>query len=148
MNRNKSCEDSSVLVSHSSTCVHVCARVWIKQGRNYDFPCVNSFLEHCIVLYTESCLLVYVAVVSQARPFPSRSTDRFQYRHAEEGSGDLGPLHVNVWNTIIRSVTCKAHNYSRVTPTRQLLPVLFAKLLALFVRAMIDLGLEWHLRRA
>ena len=26
-----------------------------------------------------------------------------------EGSGDLGPLHVNVWNTIIESVMCKAH---------------------------------------
>ena len=25
----------------------------------------------------------------------------------EEGSGDLGPLYVNVWNTIIESVTCK-----------------------------------------
>ena len=26
-----------------------------------------------------------------------------------EGSGDLGPLHVNVWNAIIESVMCKAH---------------------------------------
>jgi len=31
-------------------------------------------------------------VVSQASPIPFRSADRFQYRHAEEGSGDLGPL--------------------------------------------------------
>ena len=29
------------------------------------------------------------------------------YWHTEEGSGDLGPLHVNVWNVIIESVTCK-----------------------------------------
>ena len=40
-------------------------------------------------------------VVSQASPIPFRSADRFQYRHAEEGSGDLGPLYVNSWNAII-----------------------------------------------
>ena len=28
------------------------------------------------------------------QPTYFRSTDRFQYRHAEEWSGDLGPLHV------------------------------------------------------
>ena len=34
----------------------------------------------------------------------------FSMQYAEgEGSGDLGPLHMNVWNTIIQSVMCKAH---------------------------------------
>ena len=51
-------------------------------------------------------------VVSQARLFASCSTDCFQYRHTEEGSGDLGSLHVNIWNAIFESVTCKAYNYS------------------------------------
>ena len=41
-------------------------------------------------------------VVSQARPFPFCSM-----RHVEEGSGDLGPLCVNVRNVIIESVMCK-----------------------------------------
>ena len=40
-------------------------------------------------------------LVSRASPIPFRSADRFQYRHAEEGSGDLGPLYVNSWNAII-----------------------------------------------
>ena len=40
-------------------------------------------------------------LVSQASPIPFHSADRFQYRHAEEGSGDLGPLSVNSWNAII-----------------------------------------------
>ena len=36
--------------------------------------------------------------------------DYYQYAVCRgEGSGDLGPLHVNVWNTIIESVMCKAH---------------------------------------
>ena len=37
----------------------------------------------------------WMEVVSQASPNPFRSADRFQYRHAEEGSGDLGPLYLN-----------------------------------------------------
>ena len=54
------------------------------------------------------------SVVSQARPLPFHSTDCFQYRHVlqyqhvEKGSGDLEPLHMNTWNAIIESVTCKA----------------------------------------
>ena len=35
-------------------------------------------------------------------------TISMQYAEGE-GYGDLGPLHVNVWNTIIESVMCKAH---------------------------------------
>ena len=36
-------------------------------------------------------------LVSQAQPTSFRSTDRFQYRHAEEWSGDLGSLHENLY---------------------------------------------------
>ena len=36
--------------------------------------------------------------------------DHFQYAvRRGEGSGDLGPLHINIWNAIIESVMCKAH---------------------------------------
>ena len=36
--------------------------------------------------------------------------NHFQYvACGGEESGYLGPLHVNVWNAIIESVTCKAH---------------------------------------
>ena len=44
---------------------------------------------------------VTVDLVSQASPIPFRSADRVQYRHEEEGSGDLGPLYMNSWNPII-----------------------------------------------
>ena len=44
---------------------------------------------------------------------------------AHGGSGDLGPLHVNVWNAIIESVTCK----HTIIYRSHLLPVLFTKLL-------------------
>ena len=40
-------------------------------------------------------------LVSQASPIPFCSTDCFQYHHVEEGSGDLGLLYMNSWNTII-----------------------------------------------
>ena len=35
-------------------------------------------------------------------------TISMQYTEGE-GSGDLGPLHMNVWNAIIESVMCKVH---------------------------------------
>ena len=36
--------------------------------------------------------------------------DHFQYAvYRGEGSGDLGPLHMTIWNTIIEPVMCKAH---------------------------------------
>ena len=43
----------------------------------------------------QEIIVVAMCVVSLAgQPTYFRSTDRFQYRHAEEWSGDLGPLHV------------------------------------------------------
>ena len=44
------------------------------------------------------------SLVSQAIPIPFRSTDRFQYRHVEEGSGDLhvGPLYVDLYGSLNR----------------------------------------------
>ena len=39
--------------------------------------------------------IVKISLAGQPTYF--RSTDRFQYRHAEEWSGDLGPLHVNLY---------------------------------------------------
>ena len=36
--------------------------------------------------------------------------DHYQYAERRgEGSRDLGPLHVNIWNAIFESVMCKAH---------------------------------------
>jgi len=57
-----------------------------------------------------AALVSALLLVSRASPIPFRSADRFQYRHAEEGSGDLGPLYVNSWNAIIEQVTRKARN--------------------------------------
>ena len=48
-------------------------------------------------------------VVSQASPIPFRSADRFQYRHAEEGSGDLGPLFVDLYGNLNRANEIAEH---------------------------------------
>ena len=53
---------------------------------------------------------VTMGLVLQASPILFCSTDRFQYRHAEEESGDLGPLYMNSCNTVIGQVTYKACN--------------------------------------
>ena len=41
-------------------------------------------------------------LVSQASPILFRSADRFQIRHTEEGSGDLGPLYVDLYGNLNR----------------------------------------------
>ena len=48
-------------------------------------------------------------LVSQASPIPFRSADRFQYRHAEEGSGDLGPLFVDLYGNLNRANEIAEH---------------------------------------
>ena len=48
-------------------------------------------------------------VVSQASPIPFRSADRFQYRHAEEGSGDLEPLFVDLYGNLNRANEIAEH---------------------------------------
>ena len=56
-------------------------------------------------------------LVLQAIPIPFHSTDRFQYQDVKEGSGDLGPLHVNSWNAIAGS--CIKHVFTAyISPTK------------------------------
>ena len=52
---------------------------------------------------------VWFVLVSQASPILFRSTDRFQYRHAEEGSGDLGPLFVDLYGNLNRANEIEEH---------------------------------------
>ena len=54
-------------------------------------------------------------LVPWASPILFHSTNHFQYRHVEEGSGDLGPLYVNGWNEIIGWVMRKACNLLRTS---------------------------------
>jgi len=54
-------------------------------------------------------------LVSWASPILFHSASHFQYRHAEEGSGDLGPLYVNGWNAIIGWIMRKACNLLRTS---------------------------------
>ena len=44
-----------------------------------------------------------LVLVSWAIPIKFCGTDCFQYRHAEEGSGDLGPLYVNLYRNLNRA---------------------------------------------
>ena len=72
-----------------------------------------------------------IALVSQARPFPFHSTDRFQYRYAEEGSGskvlsshlDLQPSKTDVSSVVAYSAysgTRTECQNDRVHVTKQL----------------------------
>ena len=64
-----------------------------------------------LVLLMKTSYNIYIALVSQARPFCSAAPITFSMQHVEEGSGELhvGPP---VWNATIELVTCKAHNCS------------------------------------
>ena len=48
-------------------------------------------------------------VVSQASPILFCSADCFQYWHAEEGSGDLGPLYVDLYRNLNRANEIAEH---------------------------------------
>ena len=48
-------------------------------------------------------------LVSQASPIPFHSTDCFQYQHAEEGSGDLGPLYMDLYGNLNRDNEIAEH---------------------------------------
>jgi len=44
-----------------------------------------------------------------SQPHPFRSGDCFQYQHAEEGSGDLGPLYVHLYGNLNRANEIAEH---------------------------------------
>jgi len=48
-------------------------------------------------------------LVLRAIPIPFHSTDCFQDRHVEEGSGDLGPLYMNLYGTLNRANEIAGH---------------------------------------
>ena len=46
-------------------------------------------------------IVIATAIISLAsQPTLILSADRFQYRHEDKWSGDLGSIHVNPWNAI------------------------------------------------
>ena len=49
------------------------------------------------------------SLVLQASPIPFRSTDRFHYRYMEEGSGDFGPLYVDLYGNLNRANEIAEH---------------------------------------
>ena len=54
--------------------------------------------------------LIHCLVPRLPLSLPHVKGSYFQYAERRgEGSRDLGPLHVNIWNAIIESVMCKAH---------------------------------------
>ena len=55
-----------------------------------------------------------------SQPIPFRSADHFQYRHTEEGSGDLGPLYMNSWMQLLDKPCVMHAIYCIATPTQQL----------------------------
>jgi len=85
---------------------------WVISPPHDEVPHLNQS-DSCLKFHRLQ-IAVYAAVVLQASPIPFRSGDHLQYRHVEEGSGDLGPLFMNLYRNLNRANEIAEHiaNYS------------------------------------
>ena len=74
--------------------------------RNIPLSCMTMVEGQC---WSSLNMHMTLDLVSRASPILFRSTDCFQYRHVEEGSGDLGPLFVDLYGNLNRANEIAEH---------------------------------------